>query len=183
MTVKQESTQACHTLIQTVLDTIGLDLVSVEYLTGREKKLRVFIERKDRKGVGMEDCVSATKALDEPLDASLEIQALFPASYELEVSSPGVERPLTQPADYERFRGERIRIHTFRPLTGSELHEEGFASKNPKQKNFIGTLEGTDATAVLLTVEGGPKVTIPFPLITKAHLEPRFEGKESRDKT
>jgi ribosome maturation factor RimP len=176
MTAKQEATQTVQALIQSVLDPIGLDLVSVEYLTGREKKLRVFIERKDRKPIGMEDCVSATKALDAPLEASPEIEALYPASYELEVSSPGVERPLSRPADYERFQGERVRIHTFRPLTGSELREELFASKNPKQKNFIGTLEGLEnATAVWLSLEGGPRVTIPFPLITKAHLEPRFE--------
>lgn len=190
MTVKQDATQVVEDLIQTTLSSLELDLVAVDFLTGREKKLRVFIERKDRAPVGMEDCVSATRGLDGPLEACPTIELLFPASYELEVSSPGVERPLNKPSDYERFRGERIRVHTFRPLTGEELHAPDFAKKNPKQKNFIGTLDGTQTSEVLLTLEEGKKdddqgiqVTIPFPLISKAHLEPAFSptGKESKE--
>jgi hypothetical protein len=94
-------------------------------------------------------------------------------------------------------------VHTFRPLSGDELGNAEYQSKNPKQKNFLGELQGTDGGHVLLTVNltgsldrgdakkgpkrgapskaaptnsaAGPKVRIPLPLIAKANLEPDFD--------
>jgi ribosome maturation factor RimP len=187
---------------------LGYEIVHLEVVNQREKTLRLFIDklpqagddRADR-GIGVEDCVKVTKAIDEPLDALPEVEAIFKGAYELEVSSPGVDRPLRQEKDYERFSGREARIHVFRPLTTEEIGNAGYLEKNPKQKNFVGTLHGVKNGKVLLTLsrdgasdgkkkkgkakaakpeaKQGDEVLIPLALISKANLEPDFEIADS----
>lgn len=163
-------------VISEVLSTLGYEVVAIERLTHREKKLRLFIDWKSdtgKKGIGIEDCVIATKALDAPLENNPVIEKAFPSGYELEVSSPGVDRPLRRKTDFERFKSEDIRVHTFRPLTALETKNEKYSEKNPKQKNFIGTLEGIAGDDVLMQVDKNT-IHIPFQLISKANLEPKI---------
>jgi ribosome maturation factor RimP len=185
-----------------LLAPLGYEIVHLEMHNGRQKILRLFIdhlEAGDEKGVGIEDCVAVTRALSEPLDTLEELTAIFKdSSYELEVSSPGVDRPLRRERDYLKFQGREVRIHVYRPLNGEELENAPYADKNPRQKNFLGRLNGLRNGKVLLslTQENGEKhkkkknrtqgaapettptteVAIPLPMIAKANLEPHFNG-------
>lgn len=183
-------------IIDSVIRPLGYETVHIEIQVHRQKTLRIFIDRLESSGtpIGIEDCVKVTRALDEPLDQKPELEALFKGSYELEVSSPGVDRPLRQARDFERFAGQQVRIHVFRPLTVEEMESPEHQRKNPKQKNFLGTLVGLREGKVRLSVSDGQaaskkvrksnermdrptEVGIPFELISKANLEPRFEAK------
>ena len=167
---------------------MGYEVIHLEALTGRQKILRLYIDRLARESgdrlengatIGVEDCVKVTKALDEPLDAMPEVEAIFRGAYELEVSSPGIDRPLRQSRDYERFRGREARIHVYRPLSAEELGNADYQSRNPKQKNFVGTLEGVAKDKVRIALQSAKAkaevVEIPLALISKANLEPNFE--------
>ena len=190
--------------LEETLARIGYDLVAIEVLNHREKSLRVFIDTPEGSGkaMGIEDCVIATRELDEPLEGNSAVSDVFKGPYELEVSSPGVDRPLRKPRDYTRFAGEYGRIHTFRPLTKEETGAEEYSLKNPKQKNFYGIIRGYDhesnSGSVLFgnvpedgtrttVVKGAKKsnkkkpevkpetlIRIPLELISKANLEPEI---------
>jgi ribosome maturation factor RimP len=181
---------------------MGYELVHVEILNARQKTLRVFIDRLAQDsvqppatGITIEDCVTVARALDPELDTTPAVDALFNgAGYELEVSSPGVDRPLRSERDYARFLGRDARIHVYRPLTAEELGNPEYAQLNPKQKHFVGTLIGIEGGKVQLSIplegstRGRPtkpgkkakplnekKVAIPLSLISKANLEPCFD--------
>lgn len=192
-------------LLSSWLAPIGYQVVHLEVQSHRQKVLRIFIdylEPASDKTIGIEDCVKVTRALDERLDQSSEFESLFQGSqYELEVSSPGVDRPLRTAQDFTRFAGREVRIHVYRPMTGEELDNLPYQEKNPKQKNFLGTLVGLQAGKVVLSIstnekkakpsknkgkakknaepttnsEEGIQVKIPLPLISKANLEPQFD--------
>ena len=195
-------------IINPLIASLGYEVVHVEIQTHRTRTLRLFIDfaeapapdaSGETPGIGIEDCVKVTKALDEPLDQSTEIEGIFHGAYELEVSSPGVDRPLRQKKDYERFAGRQIRLHTFRALSSEEIGNANYFSKNPKQKNFIGVLKGLDGERILLGIGdsggasqnkkgkkakakaeeiaggSGAEIKIPLSLISKANLEPQFE--------
>ena len=203
-TTTGSSTQQARlfTLLSPLIEPMGYELVYVELHTHRQKTLRLFIDRLDPSAggaIGIEDCVKVSRALEEPLDQLSEVEGLFKGAYELEVSSPGVERPLRTARDFSRFAGKKVRIHTFRPLNEQELSNTEHLRKNPKQKNFLGLLKGLssgDRVELALVQENGkgagkPRkkgqpesatnsvevevVTIPLPLISKANLEPTFE--------
>lgn len=160
--------------LDSVIGPLGYRAIAVESETHRAKTLRVFIERLDGVTVGIEDCVVVTKALDAPLEGYGETDAWFRTPYELEVSSPGTDRPLRTAEDFAKYAGSRARIHTFRPLTAVETQNAPYTAKNPKQKNFIGTLEGMRGSSVALTVEKN-LVMIPWTLVSKSNLEPAFD--------
>lgn len=189
-------------LVQPLLQPLGYEVVHVEVQTARQKVLRVFIDHLGSAStegtIGVEDCVKATKALDEPLDQISEIDALFQGAYDLEVSSPGVDRPLRTENDFDRFAGRQVRIHTFRPLNEGEIANAPYLAKNPKQKNFLGKLEGFRDGKVRLSLvpldgkatgkkgkapskaptpatNSAAEITIPLPLISKANIEPEFD--------
>lgn len=205
-------------LIGSIIEPMGYEVVHLEIVTQRQRLLRLYIDRlapeateaASLPAIGIEDCVKVTRALDEPLEKFSEIDGVFKGTYELEVSSPGVDRPLRQAKDYSRFAGREARIHVFRPLSAQELaaepapgsQYEDYQKRNPRQKNFIGTLNGVQNGKVLLTVStgsdsgsqkkngrisksvkkttnrpegGGLTIAIPLPLISKANLEPKFD--------
>ena len=127
-----------------ILESLGYELVHLEMQMHHGKVLRIYIDRADPKAVeslgaiGVEDCANVSRALDEPLEAMPEVDKAFGGTYELEVSSPGVDRPLRKVRDFEKFAGRDARIHTFRPLTADELGNSDYQKRNPKQKNFLG---------------------------------------------
>ncbi len=160
---------------------MGYEIVHLEAQTHREKILRLFIDWSDNqdssKTIGIEDCAKVSRALDEPLDALPEMAALFKGlAYELEVSSPGVDRPLRKEQDYVRFSGRKVRLNTFRPLNAEELGDPNYAAQNPRQKNFMGELLGLEAQSILLKSSiGGNRIRIPLSLVAKANLDPEFD--------
>ena len=197
---KQIPKQIIETKITEWIAPLGYDLVALEASTAGQRKLQLFIDRKfdsnkDNKEqaagtVGIEDCIAVTKAIDEPLDQLPETEKLFAGhSYELEVSSPGIDRPLRTEQDFTSFAGKMARIHVFRPLNAEEIGNAEYQAKNPKQKNFVGTLVGLQEDKKLLialnpgtgkTGSEQPKVTIPLALVAKANLEPTFDFNQEK---
>ena len=211
-------------LISRWIAPLGYRVIHLELQSHRQKVLRIyidFLEASADKTIGIEDCVKVTKALDEPLENSPEVGNLLPSTYELEVSSTGINRALRSEKDFEQFTEQRIRIHTFRSLSCEELNNEPYFAVNPKQKNFIGVLKGIRQGQVLLSIssssEKGKKtlankkvkphkkalhethpsqetheiqkidgeediiIHLPFPLISKANLEPEISVEGARN--
>src|SRR5690606_2537910 len=128
----------------------GVEVVDVEYVKERgEYFLRVYIDKPG--GVTLDDCEAFSVVLGERLD---EVDPI-PNSYSLEISSPGIERPLKKEADFERVAGRRVAVRTYAPLDG--------------RKNWKGVLHGLSDGHVVLEVDG-QRVTIPLTSIAKAHL-------------
>ncbi len=135
---------------------MGYEIVEVVFLPGqRGGILRVTIDKEG--GVGINDCA----AFSHQLDPRLDVEECFPGqAYTLEVSSPGLERPLKKLSDFRRFRGRKIKIKTDREIQG--------------QKVFRGVLMGEEEG--IIRVQGEKlEIGIPFERIKKAHLE--FEWK------
>lgn len=181
-----------------ILESLGFELVHLELEMHRGKILRVFIDHLKPTGeaIGVEDCVVATKALDLPLEKFSNSDKTLMSGYELEVSSPGVDRPLRKASDYSKFAGREIRVHLFRPATSDEMENAEYFTKNPKQKNYIGELRGLEGGKIILgvsptmgsvTKQKHPKkknsenevrftVKLPMTLVSKANLEPDFNS-------
>lgn len=212
-------TSAIIELLRPLVEPLGYETLHLEVQNSSEKVLRLFIdfatEQTPSSPIGIEDCVKVTRALNEVLgdeetdeapaprpEIALKIDSLFSGPYELEVSSPGVDRPLRHSGDFARFTGQEACIHTFRPLNADEAKNADYVSKNPKQKNFLGTLSGVTENSVIIhlsaqdgvkktkvsknaikklsqaglrtEVENARRIQIPFAVISKANIEPDF---------
>jgi ribosome maturation factor RimP len=104
-------------VVRPVVEAAGLELVEVAF--GREQGRRVLRVTVDREG-GV-DLDSITEA-SERISRRLDVEEFDPGPYQLEVSSPGVERPLRSSADFARSVGERVRVRTTAPVEGSRTH-------------------------------------------------------------
>jgi ribosome maturation factor RimP len=141
---------------------LGYELVDVRWGgTGRRPLLQLRIDRAagaPEDGVTIDDCASVSRALESWLDEHEELAA----QYTLEVSSPGVDRPLVRPRDFERFRGEKVVVLGKEALHGEARRLEG---------ELLGW-EGTSAGAgnVRLRLAGGDEVGVPLDRIRKANL-------------
>ncbi len=135
-----------------VLASAGMELVLVE-VSGlpRRRTVRLYVDRPD--GVNVEDCARASRLVDQLIDAS----GVLNASWVLEVSSPGLDRPLVKPADYERFAGRKVKIRLKRPLEN--------------RRNLTGILCGVGADGMVkVQIEGGEEVGAPLNDIARANL-------------
>ena len=145
-------------LIEPEAEAEGLKLVRVKMTGGTsDPTLQVMAERPDTRQLNLEDCARLSRRLSDLLDA-LEEQGKDPIeeSYRLEVSSPGIDRPLTRLADFEDWKGHEARIHPHEPLNG--------------RKQLSGDLAGVDGETVLIDVKGLGLTTIPFAAIRNAKL-------------
>jgi ribosome maturation factor RimP len=139
---------------------LNLELVEVEYRQeGRQMVLRLFIDRVG--GVTLDDCASVSRELAE----ILEVEDFIQGHYNLEVSSPGINRPLKQAADYERFTGRLVKIRTFELLADDAGN---------KRKTFVGLLLGLEGGVVRLKLTEGQTAGIPLEKVAKANLEFEF---------
>lgn len=189
-------------ILAPLVEPLGYEVIHVETQLGREGTLRVFIDHLDpaRGAIGIEDCAEVSRNLDTALEsdplATAAVAEVFKGTYELEVSSPGVERPLRRPKDFARFSGRNVKITVTRPLTADEIANAAFAKKFPKHKVFQGVLCGTYAEGAQLEIGMGKpvlkkgqkpgkrakeeaakveKIQIPFAIISRAVLEPEFD--------
>lgn len=139
-------------LAEPALTQLGYDLVRVK-LAGSDNGLvlQIMAERRDQQAMRVEDCTAITHALDPLLDAADPIEG----AYALEVSSPGIDRPLTREKDYNDWAGFEAKLELARTLNG--------------RKNFRGILGGLHDGAVRITVDGA-EVTLPYAAIAKARL-------------
>jgi ribosome maturation factor RimP len=132
----------------------GFELVEVELSgTGRHTLLRVYID--SPAGVTVDDCARVSNQLS----AILDVEDLIDGRYTLEVSSPGLDRPLVKPEDFTRFTGEMIKVLLGQPLSG--------------RKNFKGRLIAVAPEHVVLGLDG-ETLDVAFDRIEKARLIPKF---------
>jgi len=156
--------------LEPVLERDGYELVEVEWVRGGGRwTLRLFVDKAGGfggagGGFGIEDC-QAVSALVDPI---LDVADFIEPAYDLEVSSPGLERPLRKPADFDRFAGQRAHVKAYAPVTGT-------APGSPGRKQWTGILKGFTEGAVVLDVDGVLH-RIPHDQIAKAHLEYDFEA-------
>ncbi len=142
-------------LIGPVIKAVGMDIESVKLARmGRKYLLRVFIEKE--RGVTLDDC----ERVSREIAAVLDVDDLIPYSYVLEVSSPGLDRPLKNPTDFKRFAGRTARIVTSMPIEN--------------QTFFIGEIVEAGDVEVVMLLPKGRKVTIPYKDISRARLEVKF---------
>jgi ribosome maturation factor RimP len=137
-------------LAEPLCNSEGLELIHVEFqreATGRI--LRLYIDKPE--GIDLDDCAGVSRQLGDLLD--VDLADIGP--YSLEVTSPGSERPLARQKDFEKFKGNRTKIRTSRPLSG--------------QKNFTGVLLGISGDQVQLQI-GQQVVAIPYKDILKARI-------------
>ena len=102
-------------IVEELLENTALELVAVEYVKERDWYLRVFIDKEG--GVDLDDCQDLSRKLEELLD----VQDLIKTSYILEVSSPGLDRELKKPRDFQREMGKDIDVSLFAPLDGKKV--------------------------------------------------------------
>lgn len=156
--------------ITDLLSRFAYDLVDVQYLHANGAwVLRVFVEHSQSPRfqpfgggpmlpgpVSVADCENISRILSAWLDE----QDAIPRSYQLEVSSPGLDRVVKHEADFVRFQGKLCRIRTIDPINGTRAHR--------------GRLDGVHDGRVLLAAEGGATVEIPLTQIERANLEPEL---------
>lgn len=147
-------------LAENLLTPQGMELVDIEYKReGRHMVLRLFVDRDG--GITLDDCALVSRELSEILD----VEDFISENYTLEVSSPGLNRPLKKESDYERYRGRLVKVKTFE-LVADE-------AGNPR-KTFLGNLGGLVDGVVILNLREGQIARIPFDKIAKANLEFEF---------
>lgn len=154
---------------------LGYDFVALDYIqrsSNGDPLLRIYIDQlphTDKKGIAHDDCIKVDHGLDT-FFASEAFTNLVPGEFTLEVSSPGIDRPLRRPADFQRFPGKKAKIKTFAPLAAECFDNAEYFEKNKKQKNFSGYLGPCTDTSVSLTLDGAV-AKVPFELIVKANLD------------
>ena len=138
-------------LLAPTLADLGFDIVRVLLSGERRAKLQLMIERHDGAALDVDDCARASRAAE----AVLDVEDPVAGAYVLEVSSPGIDRPLTRLSDFDRWRGFQAKV---------ELQEacEG-------RRRFTGRLLGTEGASIRLASDSG-EVSLPFLAIAKAKL-------------
>lgn len=145
-------------IIAPEVEAEGLALVRVRMIGGAsDPTLQVMAERPDTRQLDLEDCARLSRRISERLDA-LEAAGRDPieGAYRLEVSSPGIDRPLTRLSDYDDWKGHEARINLAEKLNG--------------RKVLSGALLGTEGETVLIDVAGAGPVGIPFGAVHSAKL-------------
>lgn len=144
-------------LIEPLVESLGYELVLLEFSPqGRSAVLRLYLDGPN--GVTLGDCESVSREVAALLDVEDPVKTPF----HLEVSSPGMDRPLTKPAHFERFNGRKAKVELAVPLNG--------------QRRFVGTIIGTSGEGVRLAVEKN-EVELAYSSISRARLVPDYSSK------
>ncbi len=151
-------------LIAPILENEGFEPIDVEFVReGGRHVLRVFIDKlggsTPGNGVSIDDCERASKAIDP----AIEVADLIRTEYTLEVSSPGIERPLTRPAHFERAIGQRIHVRLYKPQF------------EPPRKALTGILAAFSDDRIAIDVEGAGRFEIDRKDIARANLKPEWD--------
>ena len=133
--MKVKTIEEIQIALQTIADEMGIEIVEVEFKQGREPALTIYIDTEN--GVDLNTCEAFHRAIDPVLD---EVDPTFGAPYTLNVSSPGVDRPLKTARDYEKCMGKKVEVKLFAPMQG--------------KKFFEATLVGYDEHCVSIDLDG-----------------------------
>lgn len=145
-------------LIEPEAKALGFDLVRVRMLGGKDDlTLQVMAERPDTRQLTIDDCTDLSRRISDKFDA-LEEQGVDPIkeAYRLEVSSPGIDRPLTRLGDFADWVGHEARIHLTAPVDG--------------RKQLTGDLAGVDGDRITINVRKHEPMTIGFDQVADAKL-------------
>lgn len=137
-------------LFKPAVEAMGCDLWGIEYLSqGKHSLLRVYLDKEG--GIDVEDCAQVSRQISSILDVEDPISG----EYTLEVSSPGLDRPLFTPAQYEAYAGSHVKLRLHEPFEG--------------KRNFSGLIKGVEDEEIILIVDDNA-YTLPFELIEKANI-------------
>jgi ribosome maturation factor RimP len=164
-------------MIEPSVAAMGYELVRVQLSGGQRPVLQIMAERTDGSPMTVEDCADISNAVS----ALLDVEDPLPDAYTLEVSSPGIDRPLTRLKDYSRFAGFEARLETLLPLDGRKRFRGvllGVAGDDvrlrvtEKPAKAEKPVRKSKAVAAAESAAAGPvEINVPFALITKARLE------------
>ncbi|MGF7207524.1 ribosome maturation factor RimP [Skermanella aerolata] len=146
-----DATDRIQKIIAPSVEAMGYEIVRVQVSGTQKPTLQVMAERKDDAAMTVEDCADISRAVS----ALLDVEDPISSAYTLEISSPGIDRPLTRLKDFERFAGFEARIETRFPLDG--------------RKRFRGILKGVENGAVRIDTDTGP-ASVPFDAVQRAKL-------------
>ena len=142
-------------LLEPAVERLGYELADLEVRLGSKGGLvRVFIDRPE--GIDLDDCEKVSLAVS----ALLDVEDPVPGNYNLEVSSPGLDRKLTKPAHFQRFAGETVKVQTRFPIEG--------------RRRFRGTLVSSNDENIVVEVDGESH-SLPLKTIDTARLVPDVE--------
>ena len=141
-------------LLEPVAEGLGLEIVRLRMMGGTQRRrLQIMAERPSDHDISVEQCAKLSRAVSEVFDAADPVAG----EYLLEVSSPGIDRPLTRPIDFDLFEGEEARLETDRMIEG--------------RKRFKGVLAGFEDGNVLIDLDGEDDTAlIPFDWLADAKL-------------
>jgi ribosome maturation factor RimP len=145
-------TDRITSMISPSVEAMGYRIVRVAFTGGRRPTLQIMAERLDDAAMTVDDCADISRNVSAILDVADPIET----EYMLEVSSPGIDRPLVAREDYVRFAGYEAKVETGRPIDG--------------RKRFHGRLLGADESVVRMALDGEGEVALPFGDILKAKL-------------
>ena len=141
-------------LVEPSLTAMGYALVRLQLSTSRRPTLQVMAERRDGQPMSIDDCTAISRSLSTLLD----VEDPIPDSYDLEVTSPGLDRPLVRPEDFDRFAGSLAMVESRRPVDG--------------RKRFKGRLLGRDEQGCVRIATADREVSIPLAEVSRAKLVP-----------
>ena len=133
-----------------VLQPMGYEIVQINLIKGRRLTVQILIERSDWNPITLDDCGKVSQTLSPVLDAEI------PSSYHLEVSSPGIERPLTRLKDFDRFKESRIYVEI----------EPAIADRS----RYSGVLKGVNAESRIILETPQETFFLPFSSLRRAKL-------------
>jgi ribosome maturation factor RimP len=143
-------------MLQPVVESLGYEFWGLEYIQGRGATLRIFIDRDSDEGVSVDDCALVSHQVSGVLD----VEDPIPGEYNLEVSSPGMDRPLFTLEQWGRYIGEDIQIRLLAPVAG--------------KRRLTATLTAIEGDDVLLDVKG-EALRVPFAQVDRATLVAKFD--------
>ncbi|MFM9271533.1 ribosome maturation factor RimP [Halomonas elongata] len=147
---------ALNALIEPVVTAMGFELWGIDYLSqGKHSRLVIFIDHEQ--GVGVDDCADVSRQVS----AVLDVEDPIAGEYRLEVSSPGMDRPLFTLEQFERYAGHTVAVKLRAPFDG--------------RRKFQGLLAGIEGDEVLLQLDG-EEYCFPIESIDQARIVPRFEA-------
>ncbi|HTR17180.1 MAG TPA: ribosome maturation factor RimP [Acetobacteraceae bacterium] len=139
-------------MVAPTLTDMGYELVRVAVLGRERPTIQIMADRADGQQIGVDDC----EAISHAVGAVLDVDDPIPGAWTLEVSSAGIDRPLTRVKDWNRFAGHLARAELIVPLNG--------------RKRFVGTVLGADETHARMRLEDGEEVALPLVDLRRARL-------------
>ena len=141
-------------LLAPVVEDLGYTLWGVQYLQGRGAVLRLFIDHDD--GINVDDCALVSHEVSGVLD----VEDPIPGDYNLEVSSPGLDRPLFELSHFERYQGESVQLTLLAPVAG--------------KRKMTATPVAVDGDTLVMELDG-ESLRVPYSQVDRARLQPRFD--------